>query len=314
MKNTSFTYEIDTGNYAYEPINNNINNKPFYYSANTEVYNNDRKYLLSNNHFNTSSSNYLNSISNNSKRKDFNIYNNTISNPFSKENINFYKNNNSKIKLTYEYKNISPIEISNKTKELINLQYQMCALNNKNKNLLFNKKRANSVNNPKPKNKNSKYFQSLKNKNNSLFPSSNINKTKNKKKAMSKTFNNSLNNRKNNSIFYNSGINRVRGNSLKQNRNNIWKNKYLKVNDDVKNIKKKIEDIKNNNKDIEKRLLFVKEKEKKNNLLYNNNKKIKHNEKLMEKYNISENIRKKQIDLIIKMQKEVNNMKEKFKC
>ena len=58
---------------------------------------------------------------------------------------------------------------------------------------------------------------------------------------------------------------------------------------------------------------YVKEKGENKNKLYKKNDKIKnYDKKLLEKYKISETIRQKQINLITKMQKEVNNMKEKL--
>ncbi len=44
---------------------------------------------------------------------------------FQKKNINFNCGSNKKIKLAYEFENISPNEISDKTKEIIDLQSQM---------------------------------------------------------------------------------------------------------------------------------------------------------------------------------------------
>ena len=93
----------------------------------------------------------------------------------------------------------------------------------------------------------------------------------------------------------------------------IWKKKYLKVNEEIENTKQKINEIKNNSEQIEKRLNFVKENENNKNLLYRKNSKLSNrNNKLIEKYKLSEEIRQKQLDLITKMQKEINNMKEKL--
>ena len=149
--NSSLTYEIDTGNFSYEPINN-ISKNNYYYPSNTEINHTQKNIYIpnNNNHFNSNALNYLNTLNNNFRNNYksnyynlYNSYNNSYNNKlnkFSKENINFNKNLNSKIKLTYEYKNISQIEITNKTKELINLQSQMCSINNKKK---FNKKALN---------------------------------------------------------------------------------------------------------------------------------------------------------------------------
>ena len=325
--NSSLTYEIDTGNFSYEPINN-ISKNNYYYPSNTEINHTQKNIYIpnNNNHFNSNALNYLNTLNNNFRNNYksnyynlYNSYNNSYNNKlnkFSKENINFNKNLNSKIKLTYEYKNISPIEITNKTKELINLQSQMCSINNKKK---FNKKRSKSQNTQHSKTitytKKFRTNKNFKNFNKSFLGGPfGINKKNSFKNKKNKTFNYSLSNKKFGPTNFDSRINMNRGSSLMVNRNNIWKNKYLKVNEEVKNIKNKIKEIKNNNKEIEKRLNYIKEKENNNDSLYDNNIQYKnYNEILVEKYKLSEIIRKKQIDLIIKMQKEVNNMKEKFK-
>ena len=308
--NSSLTYEIDTGynNYYYPKYNNNN-------------YITQKILNLPVNNFNTNLSSYFNSLNNNFRNNYKNdyytlynpsntFYNSNINN-FSKQNINFNKSSNQKIILTYEYKNITPMEISNRTQEIINLQSQMCNLNNKTQ---FLTQKSKSAAQHKPKGiqrpKDIK-FQSQKNfhKNkNTLFNMSNKNNYKFKK---NKTFNHSINSKTSRINDSSHMFNRV--NSIEQHRNNVWKEKYLKANEDIKKIKSKIEEIKNNNNKIEKRLKYVKEKEENKDTLYeDNNKIIDYDIKLLEKYNLSELIRKKQIDLIIKMQKEVNNMREKL--
>jgi len=322
MNNSYRTYEIDTGNFSYEPINNFNNN--YYYT-----FNNDKYITENNNLFNTNLSNYFNSLKNKNK-KDYkndyyNLYNsnnnyyyNTLNN-FTKDHINFNNNSNKKIILTYEYKNISPLEISNKTKEIINLQSKMCSLDNSE---IFNKGRAKSVIMPKIKNKNNKNnknndfnFQSQKNflynKNINPFYDTTI---KNKKKnsiKKNRTFNHSMSNKK---LFKNTFNNTISSfDNLEKKRNNMWKNKYLKVNEEIKNIKNKIKEVQDNNNILVKRLNYVKKKEENKNSIYEKNNKIKkYDIQLLEKYQISEMIRQKQVDLIIKMQKEVNNMREKL--
>ena len=315
----SRTYEIDTGNFSYKPFNNTTNycNYNYPFNNNLNVFEKSNNYY--NNHYTTSISNNYNSFNNKLKnvfKNDyFNLYNSTnkynynnnLSGTFSKDNIIFNNNPNQRIILTYEYKNISPLEISQKTDELINLQSQMCHLDNKEKTNKIGQrtKYASRPKNTKNTNINNTYFNTLKNfkKRKNPFEKS-FNNNNNIKKI--KTFSRSMTNK-----LFESKFNRK--NSLEQNRTNNWKNKYLKINDEIKDIKNKIKEVKNNNKILEKRLNYVKEKEEQKKLLYESNNKIKdYDTKLLEKYKISELIRKKQIDLIIKMQKEVNNMREKL--
>ena len=318
MNSLSRTYEIDTGNFTYEPINNIINSN-YYYPFNNITT--EKSFNLGDNYYNTSISSHFNTISNNKFKKDYksdyyNLYNsnNSFFNDnlgiFKRENINFSNNSNQKIALTYQYKNISPKEISERTNELINLQLKMINFKDLKKT---QQPRAKSVGGLKKKNKKNKKnskiggfnYQSLKNfkaKQNPFYNT--VKDSKNSFKInKNKTFSPSINNYR--------MINRDK--SMEMNRNNIWKNKYLKANEEIKDIKNKIKEIKNKNDILEKRLNYVKEKEENKNELYESNNKIKNYDlKLLEKYKISEKIRQKQIDLIIKMQKEVNNMKEKL--
>ena len=314
------TYEINTGNFSHEPFNNTINYSNYYYPFNNNLNVLGKSNNYYNNHYTTSMPNNFNSFNNklkNSFKTDyFNLYNsinkynynNNLRGTFTKDNIIFNNNPNKKIILTYEYKNISPLEISKKTDELINLQSQMCHLDSKeitNINGRRTKSASRPKNTKKTNNINNTYFNTQKN-------------FKKRKNPFEKSFNN--NKIKKNKTFSRSMTNKLfeskfnRNNSIEQNRTNNWKNKYLKVNDEIKDIKNKIKEVKNNNKILEKRLNYVKKKEEQKNLLYESNNKIKdYDTKLLEKYEISELIRKKQIDLIIKMQKEVNNMREKLK-
>ena len=317
MNYLSRTYEIDTGKFSHEPIN--TINTNYYYAFNNNLYDLQKSNKSSNSDYSSSISNnfksFHNKLKNTYKNDYYNLYNsynkfnlNNQTNTFTKDNINFNNNLKNKIILTYEYKDISPLEITQKTDELINLQSQMCHLDNKT-NTKTSGRRTKSASRPK-KNKNktverfNTYFESQKNfrpKKNSFYKSvNNIKKNK--------TFNRSMTNK-----LFGSKLNINRTGSIEQNRNNIWKNKLLKVNEEIKDIKNKIKNVKKNNEIIEQRLQYVKEKEENKDILYETNIKIKdYNIKLSEKYKISELIRKKQIDLIIKMQKEVNNMKEKL--
>ena len=132
MLTYSNKYSLNQRNYFYEPNKhqNNRHRNYYYYSSNTTANRN-------NNH--NKSMNYYSYIK---KRKNyfntrviksgyFNIYNNELNDinnyalDFSKKNINFNCGSNKKIKLAYEFENISPNEISDKTKEIIDLQSQM---------------------------------------------------------------------------------------------------------------------------------------------------------------------------------------------
>jgi len=313
MNSFSRTYEIDTGNFTFEPINNIINTN--YYSFNNNIPENI--YNLRDNYYNTNISNFSNTI-NNKFKKDYkndyyNLYNsnNNLFNDnlgiFKKENINFNNNSNKKIALTYQYKNLSPKEITERTEEIINLQSKMIDFNNNKKTY---HQKAKSMGKLKKKNSKNSTFNSfnykslknIKNKNNPFYNT--VKSSKNSFKInKNKTFSPSINNY--------SIINR--DSNLELNRNNIWKNKYLKAIEEIKDIKNKIKETKKKNDTFEKRLNYVKEKEENKKELYESNNKIKNYDmKLLEKYKISETIRQKQIDLIIKMQKEVNNMREKL--
>ena len=294
--NSTLTYVIDsfTNNYKYYcPNFNYITRKIF---------------KLPNNNCNPDITNYFNSLNNNFRHnynycnlyKPYNNYNNSnCLKKLSLQNIDFNKSSDPKISLTYKFENISPREITDRTQEIINLQSQMCDLQN---SITMDNTRALSTgrNRKNKKKTTDNKFQSQKN----------IQKKNKIKKNKTFSYHNNYTKRSNSNTL-NNNFNRI--NSLSQNRNNIWKNKYLKINEDLYNTKRKIEEIKNNNDLIERRIKNVKEKEENKAKLYENKDKIiNYDITLLEKYKLSEKIRKKQIDLIIKMQKEVNNMREKL--
>ena len=314
MNSFSRTYEIDTGNFTFEPINNIINTN-YYYPFNNNI--SEKMHNLRDSNYSTNISNYFNTT-NNKFKKDYkndyyNLYNsnNNLFNDnlgiFKKENINFNNNLNQKITLTYQYKNLSPKEITERTEEIINLQSKMIDFKNNNKAY---QPRAKSVGKLKKKNSknlkfnsfNYKSLKNIKNKNNPFYNT--VKDSKNSFKInKNKTFSPSIRN-----------YSTINGDSsLEVNRNNIWKNKYLKAIEEIKDTKNKIKETKKKSDMLEKRLNYVKEKEENKKELYESNNKIKNYDmKLLEKYKISETIRQKQIDLIIKMQKEVNSMREKL--
>ena len=93
----------------------------------------------------------------------------------------------------------------------------------------------------------------------------------------------------------------------------IWKDKCDELDKDISNVKNNIKKVKSINAVLNKRINDVKEKEDKKYDIYDKNDKVKiYNKKLVEKLKLSEEIKKKQIELIIKMQKEVNNMRLKL--
>ena len=123
-------YKINSENFFYEP-NRNVNSlqRNYYYFSNNS---NKNIYDYT---FNKKDKNYFNSRSKNSNNNFHANELNDINNfkfDFSHKNINFNTKSDQKIKLTYEFENISPNEITDKTKELINLQSKMCSLDNEN--------------------------------------------------------------------------------------------------------------------------------------------------------------------------------------
>ena len=314
MLTYSNKYRINPENYFYEsnPNENNLRRNYYYYSSNTNANRNNNRnknvnyysYLKKDkNYFNTRTTN---SGYNNIYSNELNDINNCNFN-FSKKNINFNNDSNKKIKLTYEFENISPNEISDKTKELIDLQSQMCTLDDDLEKT--NRKNRNR--------KNSKTLsRSQKSINSNLLSSINTYKTSYKPIKRNSTFNKLINsdNKFNNS----SNKNRIKrsysvNKSVNKSMIKIWKDKCKALDKDILNVKNNIKKVKDINMALNKRINDVKEKEDKKYDIYDKNYKIKiYNKKLVEKLNLSEEIKKKQIELITKMQKEVNNMRLKL--
>jgi len=102
-------------------------------------------------------------------------------------------------------------------------------------------------------------------------------------------------------------------NSMNKNMIKLWKDKCDELDKDISNVKNNIKKVKSINTVLNIRINDVKEKEDKKYDIYDKNYKVKiYNKKLVEKLKLSEEIKKKQIELIIKMQKEVNNMRLKL--
>ncbi len=316
MLTYSNKYRINPENYFYEsnPNENNLRRNYYYYSSNTNANRNNNSnknvnyysYLKKDkNYFNTRTTNsgYNNIYSN--ELNDINNYNFN----FSKKNINFNNDSNKKIKLTYEFENISPNEISDKTKELIDLQSQMCTLDDDLEKT--NRKNRNR--------KNDKTLsRSQKSINGNLLSSLNAYKTSYKSIKRNNTFNELINSDNRFYISSNNNKSRIKrsfsmSRSTNKNTIKIWKDKCKELDKDIWNIKNNIKKVKDINMTLNKRINDVKEKEDKKYDIYDKNYKIKiYNKKLVEKLNLSEEIKKKQIELIIKMQKEVNNMRLKL--
>ena len=315
MLTYSNKYRINPENYFYEsnPKENNLR-RNYYYSSNTNANRNNNSnknvnyysYLKKDkNYFNTRTKNsgYNNIYTN--ELNDINNYNFD----FSKKNITFNNDSNKKIKLTYEFENISPNEISDKTKELIDLQSQMCTLDDDLEKT--NRKNRNR--------KNDKTLsRSQKSINSNLLSSLNTYKTSYKSIKRNNTFNELINSNNRLNISSNNDKSRIKrsfsmSKSTNKNTIKIWKDKCRELDKDILNIKNNIKKVKDINMALNKRINDVKEKEDKKYDIYDKNYKIKiYNKKLVEKLNLSEEIKKKQIELIIKMQKEVNNMRLKL--
>jgi len=307
MSHLSNLYKIHSGNFFYEP-NRNFNSlhRNYYYPNNTNA---NKMYNYS---YNKKDKNYFNSRS---KGSNYNLFTNELKDinnfDLSHKNINFNTKSDQKIKLTYEFENISPNEISYKTKELINLQSQMCNLdsesnishknkNNKNKNKIKNKRLSQSH-----KNIRANFLSGL-----TTYKTASIHNNNFKR---NQTFNELP---KNNKFLFSLNDNQSRikkTKSLKKNMDKIWKDKCDELDEEISDTKNKIKKLKIDNSMLNKRIKYVKEKEDKKYLIYDKNFKVKKfNYKLMEKLKLSEEIKKKQIELIIKMQKEVNNMRLKL--
>ena len=312
MLTYSNKYSINTGNFFYEPSKrqNNLHRNYYCYSSNSNenknnTYNNKNinyySYLKRDkNYFNTRTTN---SCYNNIYTNELNDINNTNFN-FSKKNINFNCDSNKKIKLTYEFENISPNEISDKTKELIDLQSQMCTLDDDlDKNIKKNKNKKN-------------LSRSQKSINSNLLSVLTSYKTNYKSKSIKRnnTVNELMNSDNKFRISSDNNKSRIkRSNSMNKNMIKIWKDKCDELDKDISNVKNNIKKVKSINTVLNKRINDVKEKEDKKYDIYDKNYKVKiYNKKLVEKLKLSEEIKKKQIELIIKMQKEVNNMRLKL--
>ena len=183
----------------------------------------------------------------------------------------------------------------------------MCDLNSEN-NTYKNTKRKN--------NSNKKFSKSQKSlRNNFLSGLTTYKHTNYKSFKKNKTFNELLNSNGNFSISINDNNKSKikRASSLKKNVNKFWKDKCAKLDEEISDMKNKIKKLKIDNSILSKRINNIKEKEDKKNLIYDKNYKIKKfNDKLLDKLKLSEEIKKKQMELIIKMQKEVNNMRLKL--
>ena len=312
MLTYSNKYSINTGNFFYEPSKrqNNLHRNYYCYSSNSNenknnTYNNKNinyySYLKRDkNYFNTRTTN---SCYNNIYTNELNDINNTNFN-FSKKNINFNCDSNKKIKLTYEFENISPNEISDKMKELIDLQSQMCTLDDDlDKNIKKNKNKKN-------------LSRSQKSINSNLLSVLTSYKTNYKSKSIKRnnTVNELMNSDNKFRISSDNNKSRIkRSNSMNKNMIKIWKDKCDELDKDISNVKNNIKKVKSINAVLNKRINDVKEKEDKKYDIYDKNYKVKiYNKKLVEKLKLSEEIKKKQIELIIKMQKEVNNMRLKL--
>ena len=305
MSNLSNIYKIHSGNFFYEP-NKNLNSLHRNNPSNNKIYNYS--------HYSSykKDKNFFNSRSKGSNNNFFINELNDINNfDLSHKNINFNTKSGQKIKLTYEFENISPNEISYKTKELINLQSQMCNLDSKNNNNNYSDKKH------KIQNKNKRLSQSHKNIRTNFLSGLTTYKTRsvNKNFKRNQTFNELPKN--NNKLLFSLNDNKSRiikkTKSLKKNMDKIWKDKCDELDEEISDTKNKIKKLKIDNSMLNKRINYVKEKEDKKYLIYDKNFKIKiFNHKLLEKLKLSEEIKKKQIELIIRMQKEVNNMRLKL--
>ena len=127
MLNYPNKYKINTENFLYEPnpYPNRLHRNYYHYSNKEDKNINTYNFTYS-----KKDQNYFNTRTRKSTSNLYPTELNDINNfnfDFSKKNIKF-NNSTQKIKLTYEFENISPNEISNKTKELIDLQSKMCSL------------------------------------------------------------------------------------------------------------------------------------------------------------------------------------------
>ena len=315
MSNLSNTYEINTGNFFYEPKNySNLHNKNYYYPNN--IYTNSNIYNYS---LNEKDKNYFNTRT---RSSNYNLYYkglNDINNfkiDLSHKNTKYNLKSDKKIKLAYEFENISPNEINDKTKEIINLQSQMCSLDNEDEDNIKIKTNNNIIKNKKIKNKNQKISRIQKSIRNNFLTGLVTNKIKNRKNfKRNYTFTELLNN--NNkfkiSTFEENKSQIKRKNNSKKNIIRILKDECKELDKEIFDVKNRVKKLKDKNSLLSERINKIKEKEENKYSIYDKDFQIKkYNKKLLEKLKLSEEIKKKQIELIIKMQKEVNNMRLKL--
>ena len=312
MSYFSNIYEINTGNFFYEPKNySNLHNRNYYYPNN--IFTNSNIYNYA---YNKKDKNYFNTRTRSSNYNLFANELNDINNfkfDLSNNNTKYHTKSDKKIKLTYEFENISPNEISDKTKELINLQSQMCSLDHEdedNVNTTTNKNIKNKF-----RNKIKKLSRSQKSIRNNYLSGLTSYKTKSYKSfKRNSTFSELLNS--NNKFKFSLDEKRSqikRRNNSKKNLIKIMKDKCNELDEEISNAKNKVKKLKDENSILDKRINKIKEKEERKYLIYDKYFKIKkYNNKLVEKLKLSEEIKNKQIELIIKMQKEVNNMRLKL--
>ena len=315
MSNLSNTYEINTGNFFYQPKNySNLHNKNYYYPNN--IYTNSNIYNYS---LNEKDKNYFNTRT---RSSNYNLYYkglNDINNfkiDLSHKNTKYNLKSDKKIKLAYEFENISPNEINDKTKEIINLQSQMCSLDNDDEDNIKTKTNNNIIKNKKIKKKNKKISRIQKTIKNNFLTGLITNKTKNRKSfKRNYTFTELLNN--NNkfkiSTFEENKSQIKRKNNSKKNIIRILKDECKELDKEIFDVKNRVKKLKDKNSLLSERINKIKGKEENKYSIYDKDFQIKkYNKKLLEKLKLSEEIKKKQIELIIKMQKEVNNMRLKL--
>ena len=235
MSNLSNIYKIHSGNFFYEP-NRNLNSlhRNYYYLNNPS---NNKIYNYSHYSSNKKDKNFFNSLSKGSNNNFFMNELNDINNfNLSHKNINFNPKSDQKIKLTYEFENISPNEISYKTKELINLQSQMCNLDSKNKNNNSDKKHKNKI-------KNKRLSQSHKNIRANFLSGLTTYKTRsiNKIFKRNQTFNELPKNSNKFLFSLNDNKSRIKKTKKKKkNKDKIWKDKCDELDEEISDTKKQM--------------------------------------------------------------------------
>ena len=265
-----------------------------------------------------------NNLFSNNKPHNFHGISNIINNqltPNYKKNFNtmslnniYNHKNNRKICDLDGKNNISYNDI-NKNDEIINNTINILNMDTVNKKKSRNEiiKNKHNKNNDKLKKAKSFSYTNIKSKNKTI---NNMSKEKSIKK---------INNNNNNNLNYipkeNSSINNLNGllagEKIKKvrtvkcsSKKEIWKSNCLMIKKDIDNIKLQTMNCTKNINDIEKRLDKIRKFERNDKLekkkVSEMNQKVK---KLKIKYQLSETIRKKQIDLINILEKEIENMK-----